>query len=102
MEKNDTAVIAKLRQILTESLHIEVPLDGNGLISRGLIDSLALVELLLQIETEFDTTPDFQLLEIEDFETLESIEQFILRSKESVDTSSRTQRAFGEPLRGQM
>jgi len=70
----------KLREIFTDALHVELPSDEAGLISGGFVDSLALVELLLQIEKEFDVTPDFELLEIEDFETLSAIEQLILRS----------------------
>jgi len=87
MQRSQTEIGAILRRTLTESLHIEVPPDGAGLISRGLIDSLALVELLMAIESEFGIRPDFHLLEIEDFETLGSIEQFIIKSQASTDIS---------------
>jgi acyl carrier protein len=70
-----------LRRILVDSLHIELPADETGLISEGLIDSLGLVELLFQIESRFGVTPDFELLEIEDFESVAAIEQLIVRSR---------------------
>jgi acyl carrier protein len=66
--------------IFADSLHVELPPDEAGLISGGFVDSLALVELLLQIEKEFGVSPDFELLEIEDFESLTAIEQLIVRS----------------------
>lgn len=70
-----------LRRILVDSLHIPLPGDETGLISEGLIDSLGLVELLFQIECQFGVTPDFELLEIEDFESVAAIEQLIIRSR---------------------
>jgi len=72
-----------LRGIFAEILQVEVPPDGSGLISRGLIDSLALDELLFQIEERFEVTVDFEQLERDDLETIEAIEQLIVRSPTS-------------------
>jgi acyl carrier protein len=72
--------LPKLREIFADSLHVELPPDEAGLISGGFVDSLALVELLLQIEKEFGVTPDFESLQIEDFESLSAIAQLISRS----------------------
>jgi acyl carrier protein len=73
-------ILPKIREIFTDRLHVELPPDGVGLISGGFVDSLALVELLLQIETEFGVSPDFEQLELDDFESLSAIEQLVLRS----------------------
>jgi acyl carrier protein len=70
-----------VRRILADSLNIELTGDETGLISAGLLDSLGLVELLFQIESQFGVTPDFELLEIEDFESVAAIEQLIVRSR---------------------
>ena len=75
-----SAIRPKLREIFADSLHVELPPDEAGLISGGYVDSLALVELLLQIEKEFGVSPDFEQLEIGDFETLSAIEQLVVRS----------------------
>jgi acyl carrier protein len=76
----ESAVRKTLQRIFAESLNIDVTGDETGLISGGLIDSLALVELLFQIEREFGITPDFERLAVEDFETIAAIEQLVVRS----------------------
>jgi acyl carrier protein len=83
--KPHSAIRQKVQRILADSLNLEVTGDETRLISGGLIDSLGLVELLLQIEREFGVTPDFELLEIEDFETVAAIEQLIVRSRPAED-----------------
>lgn len=83
MIADQSTILPKLRAIFADSLHVELPPDEAGLISGGFVDSLALVELLLQIEHEFGVSPDFEQLEIEDFESLAAIEQLILRSDAS-------------------
>jgi acyl carrier protein len=83
--KPHSAIRQKIQRILADSLNLEVTGDETRLISGGLIDSLGLVELLLQIEREFGVTPDFELLEIEDFETVAAIEQLIVRSRPAED-----------------
>ncbi|MGZ4416789.1 MAG: acyl carrier protein [Gaiellaceae bacterium] len=80
MTPERAGILPKLREIFADRLHLELPPEEADLISGGFVDSLALVELLLQIEREFGVTPDFESLEIEDFETLAAIEQLILRS----------------------
>ena len=80
MQTTEQEIVSELRRILVDSFHIALTPDGSGLVSRGLIDSLALVELLVRIEAEFGIRPDFNDLEIEDFETLEGIARFVIRS----------------------
>jgi acyl carrier protein len=79
----ESDITRNLRGIFSEILQVEVPPDGTGLVSTGLIDSLALVELLFQIEARFEVTVDFEQLESDDFESLKGIEQLILRSPTS-------------------
>jgi acyl carrier protein len=83
-----TAILPKLREIFAEHLHVELPPDEAGLISGGFVDSLALVELLLQIEQEFGVSPDFEQLELEDFESLAAVEQLVVRSMPPADDHS--------------
>jgi acyl carrier protein len=83
-----------LRNIFTESLRIDLPPNGVGLISGGMIDSLTLVELLFQIEVEFGIKLDFQELEIDDFETLETIGQLIARSGRPYESRTGERGAF--------
>jgi len=87
----ESDIARNLRGIFTEILQVEVPPDGAGLVSKGLIDSLALVELLFQIEQRFGVTVDFEQLETHDFETLEAIEELIVRSPTSEPAVLQTQ-----------
>jgi len=87
----ESDIARNLRGIFTEILQVEVPPDGAGLVSKGLIDSLALVELLFQIERRFEVTVDFEQLETHDFETLEAIEELIVRSPTSEPAVLQTQ-----------
>jgi acyl carrier protein len=87
----ESDIARDLRGIFTEILQVEVPPDGTGLVSRGLIDSLALVELLFQIEQRFEVTVDFEQLESHDFETLETIEELIVRSPTSQPAALQAQ-----------
>ena len=79
--ESQSVVVEKLRQIFSEALGIELTGDEANLISGGFLDSLGLVELLLRIEREFSVTPDFESLEIEDFESLAAIERLIVKSR---------------------
>jgi acyl carrier protein len=92
----ESDIARNLRGIFTEILQVEVPPDGAGLVSKGLIDSLALVELLFQIEERFEVTVDFEQLETHDFETLEAIESLILRSPTSQPAVLQTQAGWTE------
>jgi len=87
----ESDIAQNLRGIFTEMLQVEVPPDGTGLVSKGLIDSLALVELLFQIEERFEVTVDFEQLESHDFETLNAIEELIVRSPTSQPAVLQTQ-----------
>lgn len=83
-----SSIEQKLREMFARSLNIELPPDATDLISGGRIDSLALIELLFQIEVEFGVTPDFERLDIADFESLAAIEQLIIRSRTAQNSDS--------------
>ncbi len=58
---------------------IEVPSVEADLIGSGLLDSLALVELLFEIEQRFGIDLEFDELEIENFRTVERISDLVAR-----------------------
>jgi acyl carrier protein len=92
----ESDIARNLRGIFTEILQVDVPPDGAGLVSNGLIDSLALVELLFEIEKRFKITVDFEHLETHDFETLEAIEELIVRSPTSQPAVLQTQAGWSK------
>jgi acyl carrier protein len=67
----------RVRRLLAETLNVEVSSDETDLIDTGVIDSLALVELLVALEREFEVTIPFDELEIDTFRSVRSIGAFI-------------------------
>jgi acyl carrier protein len=63
----------RVRAIFAETLRIQVPSDETDLIDRGLLDSLALVELVVEIEHRFGLSIPFDTLDVDDFRTVNSI-----------------------------
>jgi acyl carrier protein len=67
----------RVRRLLAETLNVEVSSNETDLIDTGVIDSLALVELLVALEREFEVTIPFDELEIDTFRSVRSIGEFI-------------------------
>jgi methoxymalonate biosynthesis acyl carrier protein len=74
------ALIARVRRIFAEVLNIHVPSDGTDLIDGGLLDSLALVELLVEIEHEFGVIVPLDALEVDSFRTISRIGELVAES----------------------
>jgi acyl carrier protein len=69
----DPAAIARIQALFEDALSIPAPAPDVDIIDRGLLDSLALVTLLFEMEVEFGMQIPLDSLEIEDFRTLERI-----------------------------
>jgi len=67
----------KLAAIFSQHLNIEVPTSDTDLLVMGIIDSLALVELLLRLEQGFGVQISVDDLELENFRSLDSIARFV-------------------------
>lgn len=59
--------------ILREQLSIEVPDPSSDLIEEGLLDSLGLVTLVVELEQRFTVRIPFETLDVDDFRTVASI-----------------------------
>jgi acyl carrier protein len=68
---------ARLRAFFSEKLSVKVSSVGADLIRTGILDSLALVELLTYIENEFGTDISLDDIEIEDFHSIARIAEYI-------------------------
>ena len=73
-------VVERVQRLFREGLSIDVPSQDTDLIDAGLLDSLALVELLHQLEEEFEFEIPLDRLEIENFRTAERIADFVSAS----------------------
>lgn len=69
----DPAVIARIQALFEDALSIPAPEPDLDIIDHGLLDSLALVTLLFEMEVEFGVQIPLDSLEIEDFRTINRI-----------------------------
>jgi acyl carrier protein len=60
---------------------LEIPGQDADLFEAGVLDSLALVDLINEIEREFDFRLPFGQLNLDEFRSLDRITQFVARSK---------------------
>jgi methoxymalonate biosynthesis acyl carrier protein len=69
----DPAAIARIQALFEDALSVPAPAPDVDIITGGLLDSLALVTLLFEMEVEFGVQIALDSLEIEDFRTIERI-----------------------------
>ena len=72
------------RQLLTlvsKRVNVEIPSAEMDLIEMGIMDSLALVDLLLRIEEEFGVRIPLEELEVDDLRSVAGLAQVIVREK---------------------
>jgi len=71
----------KIIDIFAEHLAIDVDDPEVDLIEEGLLDSLAVVDLLMQLELNFGITVEMETLDLDDLRTVQSIEEFVSRNQ---------------------
>jgi|GEM_PF-1115711 acyl carrier protein len=67
----------RIAAIFSEKLHIEVASAEIDLMQSGLLDSLALVELLYHLEQELGIKIYLESLELENFRSIARIAEFV-------------------------
>jgi acyl carrier protein len=72
-------VVERVLRLFGDELSIDVASPTTDLIETGLLDSLALVELIAAIEQEFQVDLALDTLEIDVFRSVESIAAFVER-----------------------
>jgi acyl carrier protein len=70
-------VTDRVQRLFVETLNVEVPSPDTDLIEGGLLDSLALVELLFALEREFAVTIALENLDIDTFRSVRRIAEFV-------------------------
>ncbi|MBV9198115.1 MAG: hypothetical protein JO168_28625 [Solirubrobacterales bacterium] len=70
---SDAVDIARTQQIFEDALNLSAPAPDVDIIEAGLIDSLALVTLIFELEQEFRVQVPLESLEVDDFRTIASI-----------------------------
>ncbi len=74
----------KLTELFAKKLSLEVSSVDTDLVGTGLLDSLALVELLAQLEETFGVSISTDDLELENFRSIASIAGFVVRRTAAV------------------
>ena len=77
----------KLTELFVRKLNLEVPSVETDLVGTGLLDSLALVELLAQLEETFGVSISTDDLELENFRSIASIAGFVTRRATMVEAA---------------
>ena len=67
----------RVAAIFSGALPLEVPSFDTDLFESGVLDSLAFVELLLQLEREFGVTTSVDDLDVETFKSIANIAEFV-------------------------
>jgi acyl carrier protein len=67
----------RITRLIRDTLGVEVPSADTDLIETGLLDSLALVSLLAEIEREFGFELPLDTLEVEDFRTVGTAAEYV-------------------------
>lgn len=88
---------ADIASLLLERLNVEVPSVHADLIKTGLLDSLKIVELLVELESRFGIKIPLKEIEIHHFRSVKSIAGFVasycgcteMSSAETADRDSR-------------
>ena len=70
---DQTGTILRIRRLVLDVLHVEVSDDDADLIETGVMDSLALVELIFQIERVWGVSIQLDELTIDAFRSVRGI-----------------------------
>ena len=68
----------RIAQLFSSGMHLDVPSPDLDLFDAGVLDSLAFVELLLQLEREFGVIASADDLELENFQSIARIADFVM------------------------
>jgi acyl carrier protein len=72
-------LVDDIRSVLRDHLHVLVESADTDLLESGSVDSIGLVELVLQLEQQFEMSLPMDALEIDDFRSINAIASVITR-----------------------
>lgn len=73
----DTLLHDRITRLFATALNLDVPSADTDLFETGALDSLALVELLLQLEQQFGVTTSVEDLDVQNFSSIRHIAAFV-------------------------
>lgn len=81
----DNSLAEQMARLFMEKLNVCVPSEDTDLIEGGLLDSLALVELLFEIERVFGVTLPLEELEVDSLRTTRRIGELVRQVQDPKD-----------------
>ena len=94
----------EIAQLINDQLLVEVNSPEDDLLASGILDSLTLVQLLLDLERRFGVTIPLAELEIDDFRSVNSIASLVQARRSANNGSKRSEgrprAVFSEPALG--
>ena len=70
-------LMERVRAVFAGSLNVDVPSTDTDLLESGLLDSLALVSLLLHIEQEFGVAVSLEDMDFDHWRSIRAISSFL-------------------------
>jgi len=82
------AIVERLGVLFTETFHIETPPPDTDLLETGILDSFQFVELLFQLERQFDFRVKIEDIDLEDIRTLTRIARLVAANSGAANPSA--------------
>ena len=73
----------RVLRVFSGPLNLDIPSDDTDLFEAGVLDSLAFVELLLNLEREFGVATSLEDLELDNFRSITRLVEFVVARTES-------------------
>ena len=77
----------RILELFRSELNVEIPSVETDLMEAGLMDSLLLVDLLMQLEKHLKFSVSIKDLDIEDFRTVTRMAELISRNGKDIDAA---------------
>jgi acyl carrier protein len=77
--------VERIRDLFRRVLAVDPPATDTDLIESGLLDSLALVELIFALEEEFGLTLPLDALELDAFRSIQTVAEFVENARRAGD-----------------
>jgi D-alanine--poly(phosphoribitol) ligase subunit 2 len=89
----ENATVGAIRGLLSEKLLVEVDSLDADLLKAGILDSLALIQLLVHLEERFGVKIPLDELDIEDLRSISSIARLVENQRAAQGASSSVKAA---------
>ena len=83
------SLVTGITELLAAKVHVAVPSPDADLLQSGILDSLGIVELIMQLELQYKIRVKLEDLELDNFRSVATIAAFVADSLAQLDTAAR-------------